>query len=93
MTARDDLRAVALAHQAEIEDLYRRMLADLAEGHSVTMDDLQNPAVVAVLGEVESVAWNRTVEAIWLDACLARGFGYHFPQPEQQHPADPEITD
>ena len=31
----------------------------------------------------------RTVEAIWLDACLARGFGYHFPQPEQ-HPADPE---
>jgi hypothetical protein len=53
------------------------------------MDDLQSPDVVAVLGEVESAAWNRTVEAIWLDACLARGFGYHFPQPEQ-HPADPE---
>ncbi len=83
MTARDDLRTVALAHQAEIEALYRRMLADLPEGHSVTMDDLQNREVVAVLGEVESVAWTRTVEAIWLDACLARGFGYHFPQPEQ----------
>lgn len=89
MTARNDLRAAALAHQAEIEDLYRQMLASLPADHSVTMDDLQSPDVVAVLGEVESAAWNRTVEAIWLDACLARGFGYHFPQPEQ-HPADPE---
>ncbi|GEM_PF-1327341 len=50
MTARDDLRAVALAHQAEIEALYRRMLADLPEDHSVTMNDLQNRDVVAVLG-------------------------------------------
>lgn len=84
ITSRDTLRAVALAHQAEIEDLYRRILADLPEGHSVTLDDLQNRDVVAVLGEVESAAWNRTVEAIWLDACLARGFGYHFPQPDPE---------
>jgi len=87
-TARNDLRAVALAHQVEIEALYRRMLADLPEGHSVTMDDLQSPEVVAVLGEVESDAWNRTVEAIWLDACLARGFGYHFPQPDPDSEED-----
>lgn len=62
------------------------MLTDLPEGHLVTMNDLQNSDVVAVLGEVESAAWNRTVEATWPDTCLARGFGYHFPQ----HPADPE---
>lgn len=43
MIARDELRAVALAHQSEIEDLYRRMLADLPQGHSVTLNDLQNP--------------------------------------------------
>lgn len=84
MTARKDQRAVALAHQAEIEALYRRVLADLPEGHSVMMDDLQNRDVVAVLGEVESAAWNRTVGAIWLDTCLARGFGYHFPQPDPE---------
>ena len=84
MTARDDLRGVALAHQAEIEDLYRRMLAALPQGHSVTMNDLPNPEVVAVLGEVESAARNRTVEAIWLDACFTRGFGYLFPQPDAE---------
>lgn len=82
MTARDELRAVALAHQAEIEDLYRRMLASRPEGHSVTLNDLQNREVVSVLGEIEGEAWNRTVTAIWLDACLERGFGYHFPRPE-----------
>jgi hypothetical protein len=82
MTARDELRAVALAHQAEIEDLYRRMLAALPAGHGVTLDDLQNRAVVSVLGEIEGEAWNRTVTAIWLDACLEHGFGYHFPDPD-----------
>lgn len=80
MTARDELRAAALAHQAEIEDLYRRMLADLPEGNTVTLNDLQDREVVSVLGEVE--AWNRTVTAIWLDVCLERGFSYHFPRPE-----------
>lgn len=92
-TAREDVRAVALAHQAEIEDLYQRRLADLPEGHSVTMNDLQNPSVVAVLGEVESAAWNRTVEGIWLDACLARGFGYHSPQPETRTPPTPRTAE
>lgn len=92
MTARDELRAVALAHQAEIEDLYRRMLAVLPAGHSVTLDDLQNREVVSALGEVESDAWNRTVTAIWLDACLERGFGYNFPRPAAQEPTAPEDT-
>jgi len=92
MTARDELRAVARAFQPEIEDLCRRMLSALPEGHSVGLNDLQDRDVVSVLGEVESDAWNRTVEAIWLDACLARGFGYHFPQPAERV-QEPEVED
>lgn len=84
MDARDALRAVAQQYQPEIEDLYRRMLGSMPQGHSVAWDDLQDREVVSVLGEVESEAWNRTVEAIWLDACLARGFDYHFPQPDPE---------
>jgi phage FluMu gp28-like protein len=60
------------------------MLSDLPADHSVTLDDLQSSDVVSVLGEVEGEAWTRTVEAIWLDACLRHGFDYHLEEPAEQ---------
>jgi hypothetical protein len=76
------LREVAAKYQDEFESIYRAILLDLLRlpaAERLSWADLLTREVVAGLGVAEGRAWNRSVQARWLDACLERGFAYDFP--------------
>jgi hypothetical protein len=76
------LRDAAAGWTTLFEDVYRQMLYGLAEAPAdrrITFEQMQNQDVVRALGAVEGYAWNRAVEALWLDQCFEDGFSYDFP--------------